>query len=58
MESESHPFAASAFEQRKLFKEKLARSLMLTAALALIVPVISIIIYLFYKASPVLSVIS
>ena len=56
MDSELHPFSASAFEKRKLFKEKLARSLMLTAALMLIVPVISIIIYLFVKASPVLSV--
>jgi phosphate transport system permease protein len=56
MDSELHPFSASVFEQRKLFKEKLARSLMLTAALMLIVPVISIIIYLFVKASPVLSI--
>ncbi|MDB4783833.1 phosphate ABC transporter permease PstA [Akkermansiaceae bacterium] len=56
MDSELHPFSASAFEQRKLFKEKLARTLMLTAALMLIVPVISIIIYLFVKASPVLSI--
>ena len=56
MDSELHPFSASAFEQRKRFKEKLARSLMLTAALMLIVPVISIIIYLFVKASPVLSI--
>lgn len=56
MDSELHPFSASVFEQRKLFKEKLARTLMLTAALMLIVPVISIIIYLFVKASPVLSI--
>ncbi|MDB4482589.1 phosphate ABC transporter permease PstA, partial [Akkermansiaceae bacterium] len=56
MDSELHPFSASAFEQRKLFKEKLARALMLTAALMLIIPVISIIIYLFVKASPVLSI--
>ena len=51
----SHPFSSSAYEKRKLLKEKIAKTLMLTAALALIVPVISIIIYLFYKASPVLS---
>jgi phosphate transport system permease protein len=56
MDSELHPFSASVFEQRKLFKEKLARTLMLTATLMLIVPVISIIIYLFVKASPVLSI--
>ena len=53
--SNSHPFTASVYEQRKLFKEKLARALMLCAALALIIPVLTIIVYLFVKASPVLS---
>ena len=55
MDPNQHPFTASAFEQRKLLKEKIAQYLMLTAALLLIVPVISIIIYLFVKAAPVLS---
>lgn len=51
----SHPFAAGTFERKKLAREKLARALMLTAALLLIVPVLVIIVYLFVKASPVLS---
>ncbi len=50
-----HPFTASSHERTKLFREKVARNLMLVAALALIVPVLAIIVYLFYKASPVLS---
>ena len=53
--AEQHPFSASPHEQRKLLKEKIARSLMLVAALALIIPVLMIIVYLFVKAAPVLS---
>ncbi|MGI9242396.1 MAG: phosphate ABC transporter permease PstA [Verrucomicrobiales bacterium] len=55
MEATDHPFTASNFERKKLLKEKVARSLMLAAALALIIPVLTIIIYLFVKAWPVLS---
>ncbi|MEZ5303207.1 MAG: phosphate ABC transporter permease PstA [Verrucomicrobiales bacterium] len=55
MEAADHPFVASVHEQRKLFKEKIARALMLSAALALIVPVLVIIAYIFHEASPVLS---
>jgi len=55
MEATDHPFTASNFERKKLLKEKIARALMLSAALALIIPVLTIIIYLFVKAWPVLS---
>ena len=55
MEATEHPFTASQFERKKLRKEKVARALMLGAALSLIIPVLTIIIYLFVKAAPVLS---
>lgn len=55
MEATDHPFTASNFERKKLLREKIARALMLSAALALIIPVLTIIIYLFVKAWPVLS---
>ena len=47
-------FAAGAMEQRKVLIEKIAKNVMLFAALALILPVIVILIDIFYKASPVL----
>jgi len=50
-----HPFSASAFERKKLLKEKIAKTMMLCAALALIIPVLVIIFYLFKKAWPALS---
>ena len=55
MEATDHPFSASHYERKKLRKEKVARALMLGAALALIIPVLTIITYLFVKAAPVLS---
>lgn len=56
MEATDHPFAASNFERKKLRTEKIARGLMLGAALALIIPVLTIIIYIFKEAWPVLSI--
>ena len=55
MEATDHPFTASSFESKKLRKEKIVRALMLAATLALIIPVLTIIIFLFVKAAPVLS---
>ncbi len=55
MQAANHPFTASSFERKKRRTEKTARSLMLTATLLLIIPVVAIIVYLFVKASPVLS---
>jgi phosphate transport system permease protein len=48
-------FAASAMEKRKQLIESVAKKVMLLAALALIVPVLAILAYIFYKASPLLS---
>jgi phosphate transport system permease protein len=55
MEASEHAFTASSYERTKVIKEKLARGLMLGAALALIIPVLTIIVYLFVKAAPVLT---
>jgi phosphate transport system permease protein len=55
MEATDHPFTATDFERKKLRTEKIVRGLMLGAALALIIPVLTIIFYLFYRAAPVLS---
>ena len=55
MQAPIHAFSASPYERTKVFKEKIARCLMLGAALALIIPVLTIIVYLFVKAAPVLT---
>jgi phosphate transport system permease protein len=47
-------FAAGPMERRKVLVEGIAKKVMLLAALCLIVPVLAIIAYIFYKASPVL----
>ena len=55
MAAADHPFSASRHERKKLLREKIVRTLMLGAALALIIPVLTVIVYLFVKAAPVLS---
>ena len=49
-------FVASAHEQRKATSEKVARKLTLLAALLLVIPVVSILAYIFIEAWPVLSI--
>ncbi len=53
--STENPFAGSPFEIKKVRRENSAKTIMLGAAILLIVPVLVIVGYLFYKASPVLS---
>ncbi len=53
--STTNPFAADANEVRKERVEAAAKTIMFGAAILLIIPVLVIISYLFYKASPVLS---
>jgi len=48
-------FAASAHERRKTRSETIARRTTLVMALMLVIPVIAILIYIFYEAAPVLS---
>ena len=55
MSAADQPFTASSHERRKLLREKIVRRLMLASALALIIPVVTVIVYLFVKAAPVLS---
>lgn len=55
MDAADQPFTASRFERRKIRKERIVRALMLAACLALIIPVLTVIAYLFVKAAPVLS---
>ena len=54
-EAVNNPFAGSDFETKKLRKENRVKGFMLLASLVLIVPILVIIAYLIYKASPVLS---
>ena len=54
-EAVHNPFAGSDFETKKLRKENRVKGFMLLASLVLIVPILVIIAYLIYKASPVLS---
>jgi phosphate transport system permease protein len=49
-------FAASAHERRKTRSETIARRTTLLMALALVIPVVAILVYIFYKASPVLNI--
>lgn len=53
--SEANPFQAGDAERRKIRSESVAKWLMFTASILLVIPVLTIIFYLFYKASPVLS---
>ena len=53
MSAADQPFTASSHERRKLLREKIVRRLMLASALALIIPVVTVIVYLFVKAAPV-----
>ncbi len=55
MSDTSNPFAATPFERGKLRKQNTAKGVMLGAAILLIIPVLVIVAYLFYKAAPVLS---
>ena len=48
-------FAASAHERRKKRSENIARHTTLAMALALVIPVLAILFYIFYEALPVLS---
>lgn len=48
-------FAATAHERRKSTNEKIARKLTLIAALLLVIPVVTIIVYIFVEAAPVLT---
>ena len=50
-----NPFAGGAYETKKLRRENTVKTMMLGAAILLIVPILVIVGYLFYKASPVLS---
>ena len=54
-QAEVNRFAASAIENRKNSVQTIAKWTMLGFALALIVPVLLIIAFIFYEASPVLS---
>ncbi len=51
----SNPFQPSQVEKRKARTESFAKWAMFSMAVLLIIPVLTILIYLFYKASPVLS---
>ena len=55
MSAVDHPFTASPHEHRKRQREKIVRWLMLGSTFAIIIPVLTVIIYLFVKAAPVLS---
>ena len=55
MSAVDHPFTASPHEHRKRQREKIIRWLMLGSTFAIIIPVLTVIIYLFVKAAPVLS---
>ena len=48
-------FEQTAFVRKKLRTEKTARSLFMTMAILIIIPLITIIVFMIYKASPVLS---
>ncbi len=50
-----NPFAGGTYETKKLRRENTVKTMMLGAAILLIVPILVIVGYLFYKASPVLS---
>ena len=55
MSDVEHPFTSSRHERRKGLREKIVRCLMLASTFAIIIPVLTVIVYLFVKAAPVLS---
>src|SRR5438552_13749499 len=51
----SHPFHATAIERGSKRRQRIARVVFAVMAFALVVPVVSILIYLLVKAWPILS---
>src|SRR4051794_26739064 len=52
----SHPFVATAIEIGARRRQTIARFVLMAMAFALVVPVVLILVYLFVKAWPILSI--
>src|SRR5206468_3071863 len=50
-----HPFVATAVEHGSARRQVIARAIFMTMSFALVVPVVAILVYLFVKAWPILS---